>query len=124
MPPSRETKPRQKGQVMSEEREILRQEIKDYFADRKASAKDIPLEKMEKYMELISQDISAAVGSIDFYNAPFLIMILEQYAEGIRRKHPDIEEIVSVLKLMCRQEEITVVLPQVPGESVQEEDDE
>lgn len=93
------------------EREILREQIREYFADRTTETKDMPLKEMERYMELISIDISTAIGGVDSFNAPFIILILEQYVEGLRRHHPNCDEIIAVLRLMCRQEEITVALP-------------
>ena len=38
----------------------------------------------------------------------------------IKQKHPNIEEIVAVLRLMCRKEEITIVLPQMPPKDEEE----
>lgn len=107
---------------MNEEREILREQIREYFADRTSSAADMPLKEMERYMELISMDISTAIGGLDSFNAPFIILILEQYVEGLRRHHPNCDEIITVLKLMCRQEEITIALPPDPARKSEEEE--
>ena len=106
------------------EREILREQIREYFADRTTEAKDVPLKEMERYMELISIDISTAIGGVDSFNAPFIILILEQYVEGLWRHHPNCDEIIAVLRRMCRQEEIAIMMPQDPpiqrGDKVEE----
>lgn len=96
------------------ERKVLRELLREYFADRTASATDMPLKEMERYMELVSTDISGAIGGVDRVNAPFIILILEQYVEGLRRRYPGSDEIISVLKLMCRTEEIAIMMPQDP----------
>lgn len=107
---------------MNKEREILREQLREYFADRTSAATDMPLKEMERYMELISMDISTAIGGLDSFNAPFIILILEQYVEGLRRNHPNCDEIIKVLRLMCRQEEITIALPSDPAHKFEEED--
>lgn len=99
---------------MNEERKVLHREIKEYFTSSDSDTKDMPLEKMERYMELVSKDISEAIGGTDPVNAPFIIMILEQYAEGLRKTFQGSDEIISVLKLICRKEEITIMMPSEP----------
>lgn len=107
---------------MNEERNELREQLRKYFADPTSDAKNMPLKEMERYMELISMDISTAIGGLDSFNAPFIILILEQYVEGLRRHHPNCDEIIAVLRLMCRQEEITIALPPDPMPKTEEEE--
>ena len=101
---------------MENERKILKEKMKAYFGDPDSNAADMPLKDMERYMALISSDISDAIGGVDRFNAPFIILILEQYAAGLLRRFPASRAICEVLSQMCIQQEVAVVLPELPKE--------
>lgn len=51
-----------------------------------------------EYINEISKDISMAIGSVNPLSAPFLIALLEVYAETIKLEYPDIDKLVAEIK--------------------------
>lgn len=51
-----------------------------------------------EYMNLLSADISSAIGSINSVVAPFIIAQLETYADAIKSTYPGIKNSVDSLK--------------------------
>ena len=53
---------------------------------------------IEAYYNSLSEDISQAIGTIDDISAPFVIVVLETFAESIRRLYPGHDETIDLIR--------------------------
>lgn len=57
---------------------------------------------VEAYYNSLSDDISQAVGTIDDISAPFVIVVLETFAESIRKLFPGHDETIELIRELPR----------------------
>lgn len=59
---------------------------------------DEAISLVDAYYNSLSQDISLAIGAVDDISAPFVIAVLEAYAQSVRRLYPDSSTVAEWLK--------------------------